>query len=286
MDFRQILLLLSFSMIAFILTLYFQTGGEVESMNYEQYKTLNYNESYSHSLSDFNKKISPYRLEDIINQIYERNKLAGEKTRVMELGFGNGRVLMELKKNYPEIEFYGITKEKTHTFYRRESFILTALKFNILTQREADEMALPYVVFMNLDYGNRIPYDSGKFDLIFSQGLIPHLRYTFELFNEILRILKVGGMSLHSDFTGVSIFSDGVLLSTSEAFREIRKNGIEIYALDDSNSVRFKKSASGQEIPVKPHQAIPKNIDNLGHEMRRPEMSYNLVPLTLSPLEN
>lgn len=264
-------------MIGFILTLYFQTESTVQSMNYEQYKNLNYNESYSHSLEDFNQRISPFRLEELIMEIYERNKLAGEKTRIMELGFGNGRVLMELKKRFPEVEFYGITKEKTRTFYRRESFVLTALKFDILTQTEMDAMTLPYLVFQDLDYGQRIPYDENKFDLIYSQGLIPHIRYTFELFNEVLRVLKKGGISIHSDFTGVNVFARGVMIPLNEAYREFRKRGIEIYALDDPRSIRFKKPEFNVFFPVQPHQAIPKQIENLSHDQRRPEMSYNLT---------
>lgn len=263
-------------MIGFILTLYFQTESVVQSMNFEQYKNLQYNESRSHSLEDFNKEIGPFRLEDLIAEIFERNRLAGQKTRIMEIGFGNGRVLMELKKKFPDIEFYGINKEKTHTFYRRESFVLTALKFEIMTRDEVEAMTLPYVVFQDLDYGQRIPYDENKFDLIFSQELIPHIRYTFELFSEIMRVLKKGGTSIHSDFTGVNIFSKGVLLPMNEAMREIRRRGIEIYMLDNPKSIWFKKPDFNVLFPLTPHQPVPKQLDNLSHDLRRPEMSYNL----------
>lgn len=265
-------------MVGFCLTLYFQSENSVQSMNYEQYKNLNYNESRSHSLAELNEKIVPVRLEDLISEVYEKNKLLGEKTRVMEIGFGNGRVLMELKKIFPEIEFYGINKEKTRTFYRRESFILTALKFNIMTKPEAEEMFLPYVVFQDLDFGQRIPYDDNKFDVIYSQETISHLRYTFELFNEILRVLKKDGVSVHADVSGVNVFNKGVLLSLKEATKEFRKKGIDIFVLDQPGSVRFKKTEFGAVFPVIPHQAIPAKLDNLSPELRRPEMSYNLTP--------
>lgn len=263
-------------MIVFCLTLLFQSENTVETMNYEQYKNLSYNESRSHSLLEFNEKIAPFRIEDLISEIYEKNKLAGEKTRVMEIGFSNGRMLMELKKLFPEVEFYGIKKEKTHTFYRRESFVLTALKFNIMTKEEAEDITLPYVVFQDLDFGQRIPYDENKFDLIYSQTAIPSVRYTFELFNEIMRVLKKEGQSLHTDVKGVNIFSGGVLISLKEATREFRKRGIEIYVLDNPHSIRFKKPGFNALFPVTPHQPIPPRIDNLPLELRRPEMSYNL----------
>ena len=263
-------------MIGFCLTLYFQADNPVQSMNYEQYKSLNYNEARSHSLAELNQKIVPFRLEDIISEVYEKNKLLGEKTRVMEIGFGNGRVLMELKKLFPEIEFYGINREKTRTFYRRESFILTALKFNIMTKAEAEEMILPYVVFQDLDFGQRIPYAENKFDVIYSQNTINHVRYTFELFNEIMRVLKKDGISVHADVTGINVFSRGVMIPLKEASKEFRKKGIEFYVLDNLESLRFKKPSYNVLFPVTPHQPIPAKIDSLSLEHRRPEMSYNL----------
>ena len=276
MNFRTFIIIISTIMIGFCLTLFFQTNNTDHSMNFEQYKNLNYNESRSHSLAEFNEKIIPHRLEDLISEIYERNRLLGEKTRVMEIGFGNGRALMELKKLFPEIEFYGINKEKTHTFYRRESFILTALKFNIMTKVEAEDLGLPYVVFQDLDFGQRIPYAENKFDLIYSQETLSHIRYTFELLNEIMRVLKKGGTSVHTDLLGVNVFAKGVIVSLKEASKEIRKRGIEFYVLENPQSIRFKKPDFNAIFPVTPHQAIPLKLDNISIEQRRPEMSYNL----------
>jgi ubiquinone/menaquinone biosynthesis C-methylase UbiE len=278
MNLRNAIFILSTVMIIFCLTLYFQSETAVESINYEQYKELQYNEGRSHPLSELNAKIAPYNLEDILSDIYEKNKFAGEKTRVMEIGFGNGRVLMELKKRFPEVEFYGINKEKTLTFYRRESFILTALKFNIMTKVEAENMTLPYAVFQDLDFGKHIPYDDNKFDLIFSQGTIPHIRYTFELFNDIMRVLKKNGLSLHTDVTGVNIFFNGVHISMKEATKELRKRGIEIYVLENPQSIRFRKPEFNTSFPFTPHLPIPQQTNELTTALRRPEMSYNLNP--------
>lgn len=270
------MLIFSFVMVGFCLTLYFQTQNTIESVSYEQYKSLSYNEERSHSLAEFNEKIAPHRLEDLVSEIYEKNRLLGEKTRVMEIGFGNGRALMELKKLFPEVEFYGINREKTHTFYRRESFVHTALKFNIMTEEEAKEMVLPYAVFQDLDFGQPIPYDDNKFDLIYSQETLAHIRYSFELFNEIMRVLKKSGVSIHTNLSGVNIFSRGVNISLKEAFKEFRKKGIEMYVLDNPESVRFKKTDYNQTFPVTPQLPIPSKIDNLSIELSRPEMSYNL----------
>ena len=265
-------------MVGFCLTLYFQTDNSVQSMNFEQYKTLTYNEERSHSLAEFNEKAVPVRLEDLISDVHEKNKLLGEKTRVMEIGFGNGRALLELKKNFPDVEFYGISKQKTRTFYRRESFILTALKFGIMTDEEARAMSLPYIVFQDLDFGQKIPYDDNKFDVIYSQETLPYIRYTFELLSEIMRVLKKDGVSIHTNLTGVNIFSRGLNISLKEATKEFRKKGIEIYVLDNPQTIRFKKPGYNAAFPVTPHQPIPKKLDGLSIELTRPEMSYNLTP--------
>lgn len=276
MGLRNILLVISFVIIGFCLSLYFQTEQPSQTMNWDQFQNLQYNEERSHSLEDFNKKIAPYTLQDIIQKIYDKNRLAGEKTRVMEIGAGNGRVLMELKKIFPEVEFYGINKEKTHTFYRRESFILTALKFEIFSKRDIEQIDLPYIVFQDLDFGARIPYAENKFDLVFSQATIQYIKYKFELFNEILRILRVGGTSIHTDLSGFTLYSKGLVLEFRDALAEIKRRGIEISLIGNDRSLIFKKPSPMMVFPVTPHQPIPLNTSTLPSELRRPEMGYNI----------
>lgn len=276
MGLRNILFIISCIIVGLCLSLYFQTETTVQSMNWDQYKNLQYNDERSHSLSDLNKKITPYRLQDIIQEIYEKNRLAGEKTRVMEIGAGNGRVLMELKKLFPEVEFYAINKEKTHTFYRRESFILTALKFEIFTKREVEDMGLPYVVFQDLDFGDKIPYDENKFDLIYTQEVISNIKYKFEVFNEIMRVLRPGGVSFHTGIAGLNIYSKGLIVDLRDAMAELRRRGIDVKTLENREAIRFRKPHFNQIFPVTPHQPIPQNTQNLSQELRRPEMGYNI----------
>jgi ubiquinone/menaquinone biosynthesis C-methylase UbiE len=278
MHLRNVLLLLSVVMIGFCLTLYFQSSQEVETMNWDQYKNLQYNEERSHSLEELEEKISPYNLEDLIHEKFEKNKLAGEKTRVMEIGAGNGRVLMGLQKLFPEVEFYGINKEKTHTFYRRESYILTGLKFELFTKAEMDAINLPYIVFQDLDFGAKIPYDENKFDIVFSQNTLNYIKYKFELLNEVMRVLKHGGVSFHTDVNAINVYSKGVVIPMRDGLALIRKQGIEISLLDNAASIRFKKGISNSLFPVTPHQMIPEETQNLSQELRRPEMGYNLNP--------
>lgn len=277
MGLRNILLTISCIIIGFCLSLYFQTETTVQTMNWDQYKNLQYNEERSHSLEDFNKKIIPFKLQDIIQEVYEKNRLAGEKTRVMEIGAGNGRVIMELKKLFPDVEFYAINKEKTHTFYRRESFILTALKFEIFTKTDIEGIDLPYLVFQDLDFGARIPYAADKFDIIYSQGVVPLIKYKFEFFNEVMRVLKPGGIAFHSDVSGINLYSKGIVLELRDALAEFRRRGIDITTLEVHDTIRFRKGSYNALFPVEPHQPIPANTTNMSQELRRPEMGYNIT---------
>jgi SAM-dependent methyltransferase len=276
MELRNILLFFSLTVIGFCFSVFFQTEDPDYSVHLDQYKNLHYNEERSHSLEDLNAKIKPYNIQSLIQDIYDKNKLRGDKTRVMEIGTGNGRVLMELKKLFPDVEFYGVNKEKTHTFFRRESFILTALKFGIFNKNEVSVMELPYIIFEDMDFGKRFPYDDNKFDLIFSQFTIQHIKYKFELFNEVMRILKHEGVSYHTDVTGLNIYSKGLNIELRDAFAEIRKKGFDIKTLEDKNSIRFKKFPNTVTFPFIPHQPIPQNLNNIPFELRRPQMGYNL----------
>lgn len=263
-------------MIGFCLTLYFQAEPSVQTVNWDQYTNLQYNEDRSHSLKDFNEKVSPHNLEDLIQRTLEKNRMAGEKTRVMEIGAGNGRVIMELKKKFPEVEFYGINKEKTHTFYRRESFILTALKFGILTKAELEQMELPFLVFLDLDFGARLPYAANKFDVIYSQNTLRHIKYKFELLNEILRVLKPDGISIHTDLSTINVYNKGVILPFKDAVAEFRKRDIDLRILDDERSIYLHKEQENSLFPVLPHHPLPASGENLSQEMRRPDMGYNI----------
>lgn len=277
MYFRRTLLIISVTMIAFCLTLYFQSVDTVKSVNMEPTMNLQYSAERSHSLADLELKLRPQKLTEILRNIVEKNRFSGEKTRVMEIGAGNGRVLMELKKLFPEVEFYGVNKEKTHEFYRRESFGVTALSYEIMTKAELENIELPYVIFQDLDFGEKLPYADNKFDVIYSQNTLRHIKYKFELFNEITRVMKPGGISLHADFPAVNIYSKGLVLDLSSAIHEMRKRGLDVSLLENGETLMFRKKLEFRFFPVSPHQPIPENTENLPQELRRPEMGYNLL---------
>lgn len=227
------------------------------------------------SLEEFNKNILPYDLEVLIREIHEKNRFTREKTRIMEIEPSNGRLLMEIRKKFPDIELYGIYRRQTHGFYRRENYILDALKFNIFTQKEIGDVDLPYLVFKDLDFGESIPYSNNKFDLILTFGFIKQVKYKFELFNEIMRVLKIDGISLHTDMEGLQLYYQGLAIELNDALIEMRKHGVDIKHLENPKTIMFRKQRE-MIFPVIPHRQIPENKSHLSPEVKRPEMGYTL----------
>ena len=80
MNFRNIMFIISVTMIGFCFTLYFQSDLDVQTINFERYKDLTYNESRSHSLEELNQLLLPLKIEGLIQEIMEKNK-AAEKER-------------------------------------------------------------------------------------------------------------------------------------------------------------------------------------------------------------
>ncbi len=276
MGLRSILLFISVITIGLCLSLYVQTGQQGQTLNWDHYENQELGPQRAVSLAEFNQKIVPYRLESLIQEILERNRLLGQKTRVMQLNSGNGRILMELRKLFPDLELYGINREKTHQFYRRESFITTALKFELFNKEELQNVELPYMIFEDLDFGGRIPYHDKKFDIIFSEETIGKIKYKFELFDEILRVLRPQGLSLHTDVTGIKVYSRGAILDLRDALGEFRRKGIEINLLENRSGLRFRRPDNDIFFPVTPHQEMPLSALGLSQELKRPDMGYNL----------
>lgn len=269
---RNVILVFSILIIVLSLSLYFQTAQEMDLTNWEQYRNLKNDESRKHTLATVNESIGPYSLEEMIQERITANRLLRDKTRVMEIGAGNGLTIMELKKKFPEVEFYIINRRKSHSIYRREGLGGTSLQAGIFTQKELKDVELPYLLFRDLDDGNTIPYDENKFDLIFSFHVLPLVKYKFELISETLRILKKEGISLHVGQGELNFFKSGVKLAEREAYHDLKKLGFNIHY--SSKFLMFQKMDDNYLIPLSPQFPIPLKSDE--NENKKLDMSYNL----------
>lgn len=228
-------------------------------------------EGRNHRLVDVNSNLIPYQLEELIQERITANRMTRDKTRVMEIGAGSGLAIMELKKKFPEVEFYIINRRKTHGIYRKENIGGAALAAGIFKVKDLKEIELPYLVFRDLDYGTNIPYDNQRFDVIYSYQFLNGIRYEYELLSETLRVLKSDGISIHTGMGNISYYQKGVKIDERETFHELRKMGFEIHS---NEKVLMLKKHTFWEIPLRPHFPIPHKLED--NENKKTDMSYHL----------
>lgn len=269
---KQFIFAFSCLVIFFALSLYFQTGEEMNKTNWESFDKQQQEGDRVHQVAQVNQALNPFTLEEIIEERIAANRLLRDKTRVMEIGAGNGLAVMELKKKFPEVEFYVINKRKNHTIYRRENIGGSALAAGIFTPEELKEIELPYLLFRDLDYGTAIPYGNERFDLIYSYNMLSNIKYKFELLSETLRVLKKGGVSLHTGVGPIAFYQDGLKIEEREAYHELKKMGFDIQS--NEKFIILQKTPDKWQIPLKPHFPIPAKVDEF--ESKKLDMSYHL----------
>lgn len=147
----------------------------------------------SRSLSDFEQKFK----QGIVEKTIKEAKKLEDKVRVLEIGCGEGRVLMELRKLFPDIDLYGINKEPWPAMRGQESLIKTAEHYNIFSKREIGGIFLPEISFENAE---KINFPCDYFDLIISHFAVPYIERKDRFLEEAWRTLKKGGSALiHMD---------------------------------------------------------------------------------------
>ena len=144
--------------------------------------------SRSRSLNDFNAKFS----KNIIESTIRKKRLSGNKIRVLEIGCGEGRVLMELKKLFPNIELYGINKKPWDVMQCSESLKETALHYKIFKNEELKNINLPKIYFYD---AKKLKFKDDFFDIIISQVSIQYIDRKDILLEEVWRVLKTKGIA-------------------------------------------------------------------------------------------
>lgn len=118
------------------------------------------------------------------------------KIKVLEIGAGYGKSLLELKKMFGDkIETYGINKEKKWDVNLVKKF---GLYENIFSKKEID-INLPKIYI--LDAGKKLPFNSESFDFIYSGSTIQYIHDKAFFLEEVNRLLKKDGIArLHDHF--------------------------------------------------------------------------------------
>ena len=133
-----------------------------------------------------------YKIQKYINK---RLQIKGT-IRVLEIGFGEGKALLELRSLFPNknIELYGINLKREGDMRKKTDFIANAKRFGITIKKSR----LPTPFFY--DAGYKLHFSSNFFDVIISQCAFHYIPNKAKLIEEIWRVLKLDGKAfLHID---------------------------------------------------------------------------------------
>jgi len=175
-------------------------------------------------------------IENFIKQRLKSQKVV----RVLELGFGDGKCLLDLRTIFPDkrVELFGINKKKGK-FSQRKDFIVVAEKFG-LPKPKLNLLPKPYFY----DAGNGLNFSSNYFDVIISQVSFHYIGDKAKLIEEFWRVLKPNGKAFleidsykpnYPDFMQINketprfvIYKDGKLIKLSKYFKKIQDRGFGI----------------------------------------------------------
>ncbi len=192
-----------------------------------------------------------------------------KKLTAMDLGFGLGGVAYYLSEKY-DMKIYGVEVPQWMAEYATQ---------------HAPPHLQQQLIFSTYDEAGLIPFDSNSFDIVYSKGVLNHVKNKLPVFQEVKRLLKPNGLFIIADW----IFplseinnSDPLVRETKESYEKVlRESGFnEIIFRDDSvhfiryaenfikNLIANKKLIEenyGEEIfnmILKQHQELLVNMSN------------------------
>jgi SAM-dependent methyltransferase len=135
--------------------------------------------------------------EGVVEAAIRKRITEDARVRVLEIGCGEGRVLMELRSHFPTADIHGVNKESWPAMQGQQSLSKTAEYYGIPSPDAACESPLPKVHFCE---ASELPFESEYFDLIFSQACLHFVQRKDRALEEVLRVLRPGGEAhLHID---------------------------------------------------------------------------------------
>lgn len=143
--------------------------------------------------------------------------------KVLDIGFGLGGVAFYLANTY-QIEVAGVEVHSWMVDY---------------AQRHAPKNIASQLKFAVYDQAGKIPFKAASFDLVYSKGVLNHVRDKDKLFRQINKMLKPDGLFVIADWIYPEAASDasGPLVNeTQQSYQEIlEKTGFkDISFRDDS----------------------------------------------------
>ncbi len=111
--------------------------------------------------------------------------------RILEIGFGQGRVLLELQARFPDAEVHGVNRWPSMLVTGSDSLRKVASHAGLPVP--ARDRPFPHVHFFD---AAGMEFEDATFDLIVSQVAIPYVDKKDDLLREAWRVLRKGGVAL------------------------------------------------------------------------------------------
>lgn len=126
-----------------------------------------------------------------------RRAAMGAVPRLLEIGCGEGRALLELRRDWPAAELHGINRAPWDAMRGSESLADVARYHGVFAPAELASVALPTIHFCD---AQRLPFVDGSLDVVISQGAIHYVERKDAVLEEVWRVLAPGGEAfLHVD---------------------------------------------------------------------------------------
>lgn len=144
------------------------------------------------SLAEINHKI----LKDsrIIETTLSELLSKGKGLKVLEVGFGYGRALLELAWHFrnERVSFYGLNK-KAQPIEKQKDLIVIAKDYGIIPEEYLANFNLPEVFFYD---AARLHFDDANIDFVYSAVTVRFIERKAEFLEEVCRVLRPGGVAL------------------------------------------------------------------------------------------
>ncbi len=161
--------------------------------NSTSFEDISQYKSRSRSLSHICQKLG--RKSRVIEIVLSDLIAHGSRLKVLEIGFGQGRALLELAWRFRrgEVTFYGVDKERIPPVEKREDLRAVSQHYQIVPKSEVIDFELPRIKFYD---ATRLRFADETLDLIYSAVTIQFIERKAQLLEEVCRVLKPGGIAL------------------------------------------------------------------------------------------
>lgn len=145
--------------------------------------------SRGRGIARFANTTAPGTLAAVLDAASQRNPTPA----LLEIGSGEGVLLLDLMKAYPSFQLEGVNKKPWAAMLGSASLVASAVRHGIMSEEEIRARELPRIHF--IDAGD-LDFPDDSFDVILSQLAIPYVKRKDLLIGNVWRMLRPGGQAL------------------------------------------------------------------------------------------